>query len=48
MKTKNKVLYSFRIHKELLDYMRKRAESNYTTVTQYLIDLIHNDIKNKG
>ena len=45
MKKENKELYSFRIHIQQLCYLRKMAKDNFTTVTQYLIDLINNDMK---
>jgi len=47
MKKEKKILFNFRIHKELYDYLLKKSENNYTTMTQYLIDIIKNDkIKN--
>ena len=38
-----KILFNFRIHKELYEYLLKRSKDNYTTMTQYLIDLIKKD-----
>lgn len=40
-----KKLYSFRIHLSLLEYLRQQSKKNYTNVTQYLIDLINEDMK---
>ena len=45
MKKENKKLYSLRIHESQLKYLRDMAEKNFTTVTQYLIDLINKDMK---
>jgi|AntAceMinimDraft_10_1070366.scaffolds.fasta_scaffold08407_3 uncharacterized UPF0146 family protein len=41
-----KKLYSIRIHPEQLKYLRDMADKNFTTVTQYIIDLISKDMKN--
>lgn len=38
-----KILFNFRIHKELYDYLLKKSKDNYTTMTQYIIDLIKKD-----
>jgi len=38
-----KILFNFRIHKELYDYLSKKSKDNYTTMTQYIIDLIKKD-----
>jgi hypothetical protein len=38
-----KILFNFRIHKELYDYISKKSKDNYTTMTQYIIDLIKKD-----
>lgn len=38
-----KILFNFRIHKELYDYILKKSNDNYTTMTQYIIDLIKKD-----
>lgn len=47
MKNKEKKeLYSFRIHSEQLNYLRTMADKNFTTVTQYIIDLVNKDMKN--
>lgn len=45
MKKEKKELYSFRIHIQQLSYLRKMAKNNFTTVTQYLLDLINHDMK---
>ena len=46
MKKENKIFYTFRIHSEQLQYLRDMAIKNFTTVTQYIIDLVSNDMKN--
>lgn len=38
-----KILFNFRIHKDLYDYILKKSKDNYTTMTQYIIDLIKKD-----
>lgn len=38
-----KILFNFRIHKELYDYIFEKSKDNYTTMTQYIIDLIKKD-----
>jgi len=43
---KTKILYSIRIPQEQLDYLRNFAEKNFTTVSQYIIDLINIEMKN--
>jgi hypothetical protein len=46
MKNKEiKKLYTIRIHPKQLEYLRKTAEKNFTTVTQYFTDLINRDMK---
>jgi hypothetical protein len=45
MEKENKLLFNFRIHKELYEYLMKKSKENYTTMTQYLIDLIKKDKK---
>lgn len=45
MKKEIKKLYTIRIHPRQLEYLRKMAEKNFTTVTQYFIDLINTDMK---
>jgi hypothetical protein len=40
-----KKMYSFRIHGEQMEYLRKIANKNFTTVTQYILDLINKDMK---
>jgi hypothetical protein len=46
MKNKEiKRMYSLRIHKEQIEYLREVASKNFTTVTQYIIDLINKDMK---
>jgi len=44
----NKILYSLRLHIEQLDYLRKISKENFTTVTQYIIDLIKADMSKHG
>jgi predicted HicB family RNase H-like nuclease len=45
---KNKT-FNFRIHSEILDYLKIMADKNYTTVTGYIMDLIKKDMnKNVG
>ncbi len=46
MNEEKKKMYSIRIHQEQLVYLKKMAKSNFTTVTQYILDLINNDMKN--
>lgn len=48
MKRDKKILFNFRIHKELYEYLLKKSNENYTTMTQYLIDLIKKDKKLNG
>lgn len=43
MNRDKKILFNFRIHKELYDYLLKKSKDNYTTMTQYIIDLIKKD-----
>ena len=43
-----KILFNFRIHKELYDYILKKSKDNYTTMTQYIIDLIKKDKEING
>jgi len=38
-----KILFNFRIHKELYDYMLSVSTQEYTTMTQYIISLIKKD-----
>lgn len=40
-----KKMYSLRIHTEQIDYLRKKAKTEFTTVTQYILDLINKDMK---
>lgn len=42
-----KKMYSLRMHDEQINYLRNTADKNFTTVTQYIIDLINKDMKNK-
>lgn len=41
----NKILYTIRIHPKQLEYLRRKARENFTTVTQYLTDLITENMK---
>lgn len=41
----NKKMYSLRIHPEQIKYLKLIANSNFTTVTQYILDLINKDMK---
>jgi hypothetical protein len=45
---KKKIYYTFRIHSEQLDYLRNKAKTEFTTVTQYLLDLVSKDMKNNN
>ena len=45
---KNKKMYSIRIHTEQIDYLKNIASKNFTTVTQYILDLINKDMKNNN
>lgn len=45
MKKENKILYHFRIHSKQLEYLRTKANDKYTTVTQYILDLISKDME---
>lgn len=47
MEIDKKVLFNFRLHKELYDYILKMSKDNYTTMTQYIIDLIKKDKNNE-
>jgi hypothetical protein len=40
---KNKT-FNFRIHSEILDYLKIMADKNYTTITGYIMDLIKKDM----
>lgn len=40
-----KKMYSIRIHDKQLNYLREMARNNFTTVTQYILDLINKDMK---
>lgn len=42
---KKKIYYTFRIHSEQLEYLRNKTKTEFTTVTQYLLDLISKDMK---
>ena len=37
--------FNFRIHSDILEYLRIISEKNYTTVTGYIMDLIKKDMK---
>lgn len=44
-----KILFNFRLQKELYDYLKIKSTSDYTTMTQYIIDLIKKDkMKNEN
>jgi len=45
MKKEKKIYYTFRIHSEQLEYLRNKAIVDFTTVTQYLLDLVSKDMK---
>lgn len=46
MKNKEiKKMYSLRIHQKQIEYLREMANKNFTTVTQYILDLINKDMK---
>lgn len=45
MKKENKKLYSLRLHLEQLEYLKNKAVTEFTTVTQYVIDLVNKDMK---
>ena len=47
MKKTNKQLYSLRLQPQLLERVKLKAEKNFTTVTQYIIDLINKDLNDK-
>lgn len=46
MERDKKILFNFRIHKDLYDYILKKSKDDYTTMTQYIIDLIKKDKDN--
>lgn len=48
MNRDKKMLFNFRIHRELYDYLLKKSKDNYTTMTQYIIDLIKKDKETNG
>ena len=41
---KKEKTFNFRVHNEILEYLKKSAEENFTTVTAYIMDLIKNDM----
>lgn len=41
-----KKMYSLRMPDEQINYLRNIANKNFTTVTQYIIDLVNKDMKN--
>jgi len=43
-----KKMYSLRVHTEQIEYLREVAGKNFTTVTQYILDLINKDMKNNS
>jgi len=43
MERDKKILFNFRIQKDLYDYLVEISKDNYTTMTQYIIDLIKKD-----
>lgn len=43
MKREKKILFNFRIQQDLYDYLAKVSTDQYTTMTQYIIDLIKKD-----
>lgn len=43
MKRDKKILFNFRIQKEIYEYLSEKSKENYTTMTQYIIDLIKKD-----
>ena len=45
MKREKKELYAIRIYSEQLNYLRDKAKAEFTTVTQYILDLISKDMK---
>jgi len=45
MKKEKKIFYTFRLHSEQLEYLRSKSETNFTTVTQLLCDLVSKDMK---
>lgn len=46
MKKERKIFCSFRFPQEQLDYLRDQSKIKFTTVTQYIVDLIYQDMKN--
>lgn len=42
---KKEKTFNFRIHSEILEYLKISAEKNFTTVTGYIMDLIKKDMK---
>lgn len=47
-----RIMFSFRIHKELYEYLKIISKKEYMTVSGYLIDIIKKDkekkLKNNG
>lgn len=37
--------FTFRIHSEILDYLKLSADKNFTTITGYIMELIKKDMK---
>ena len=48
MKREKKILFNFRIQQDLYDYLVKISTEQYTTMTQYIIDLIKKDKEKNG
>lgn len=42
---KKEKMFNFRIHNEVLEYLRTEANKNFTTVTGYIMELIKKDMK---
>lgn len=37
-------MFSFRVHNDILKYLKTMADKNYTTITGYIMDLIKKDM----
>lgn len=47
MKKEKKIFYTLRLPSEQLEYLRSVSKINFTTVTQYIVNLINKDMKLK-
>lgn len=43
-----RIMFSFRIHKELYDYLKDISKKEYTSISGYLTELIKKDKEKNG